>query len=216
MSTPNYKIGQVASRMGISVRTLHLYDEIGLLTPACRASSGHRLYTDRELTRLQKIVALRRMGFSLSHVRTVLSGDTAAAFRTLEGQADRLRRQISQQQEILRRVEAVLDLGKVRRRFTKTEREQVTKRSADLRAALALEMERGTDPKATRVQELTQQLEQLGKELVGGLKRGMFLERFIAFRHNTHLPQDGRRHVDEMRKRFQEMRLFEYLWRVRA
>src|SRR5437762_12183381 len=119
MSTPNYKIGQVASRMGISVRTLHLYDEIGLLAPACRATTGHHLYTDRELTRLQKIVALRRMGFSLNHVRTVLSGDTAAAFRTLEDQADRLREQISQQQEILRRVEAVLDLDIVHRPLTK-------------------------------------------------------------------------------------------------
>ena len=84
MAGPTYKVGGVAARLGISVRTLRHYDEIGLLKPAGRASTGHRLYTDRELVRLKKIVALRKMGFSLEHVRAVLSGDTAKAFKTLE------------------------------------------------------------------------------------------------------------------------------------
>src|SRR5213076_3351330 len=109
MATPTYKIGEVASRMGISVRTLRHYDEIGLLKPAHRSSTGHRLYTDRDLARLQKIVAFRKLGFSLTHIRTVLSGNIEKAFKTFEGQATQLREQISQKQKVLKSVEGVLD-----------------------------------------------------------------------------------------------------------
>ena len=59
------KIGELASRTGLTVRTLHHYDEIGLLKPSHRTDSGHRLYTVRDLGRLQQIVSLRQLGFSL-------------------------------------------------------------------------------------------------------------------------------------------------------
>jgi DNA-binding transcriptional MerR regulator len=107
--------------MGISVRALRHYDEIGLLMPAHRSSAGHRLYTSANLARLQKIVALRRMGFSIKHIRTVLSGETAKAYKTLEAQADRLRKQISQQQEVLKSVEGVLRVYHARETFNEAE-----------------------------------------------------------------------------------------------
>lgn len=51
-----WTVGQVADVFGVTVRTLHHYDEIGLLTPSERSRAGYRLYTDEDLTRLQQIV----------------------------------------------------------------------------------------------------------------------------------------------------------------
>ncbi|HTL01708.1 MAG TPA: MerR family transcriptional regulator [Vicinamibacterales bacterium] len=215
MAGPTYKVGEVAARLGISVRTLRHYDEIGLLKPAGRASTGHRLYTDRELVRLKKIVALRKMGFSLEHVRAVLSGDTAKAFKTLETQANRLRHQISQQQEVLKSVEAVLDFNNMHTTFTKAEIDAIKTRSRDLLAALRAEMEQGTDPKSPRVQDLIHKIEHAGREIVDRTK---LPERMETFRLHEHLmPQPGQTQMDEIRERVKSLRpLFEYLRRAKA
>jgi DNA-binding transcriptional MerR regulator len=219
MGAPHYKIGQLASRMGVSVRTLRHYDEIGLLKPAGRAANGHRLYADRDLPRLQKVVALRKMGFSLGQVRSVLSGNTADAFKTLEAQASRLRNQISQQQEVLKSVEAVLDFNNMHTTFTKAEIETINQRSRDLLAALRLEMEQGTDPKAPRVQELIHKIQHAGGEM---LKRALgsqnWSEAMKTFKQFQPLiPQLGQAQMDEMREKAKSMRdLFEYLRRATA
>jgi branched-chain amino acid transport system permease protein len=60
-----WKVGELANRTGITVRTLHHYDEIGLLTPSERSRSGYRLYTEPDIVRLQQILSLRHLGFSL-------------------------------------------------------------------------------------------------------------------------------------------------------
>jgi MerR family transcriptional regulator, thiopeptide resistance regulator len=75
--TTTWTVGQVAERSGVTVRTLHHYDEIGLLRPSRRSASGYRLYTDEDLVRLQHVVVYRRLGFSLEDV-TVLLDDPEA------------------------------------------------------------------------------------------------------------------------------------------
>jgi DNA-binding transcriptional MerR regulator len=223
MGTAKYKIGRVASRLGVSVRTLRHYDEIGLLRPASRTTTGHRLYADSDLDRLKKIVALRKMGFSLSHIRSVLSGDTTEAYRTLEAQATRLREQISQQQGVLKSVEAVLDHQDMYTQFSKEELRPAKQRSAEIFAALKQEMELGTDPKDARVQHLIRDMETTGKELmerVGG--REKTLERMENFkRYRPLIPEAGQARIDEMKakmKPFQEnmKKLAEYLRRAKA
>jgi MerR family transcriptional regulator, thiopeptide resistance regulator len=57
-------VGQVAERFGVTVRTLHHYDEIGLVRPH-RTVSGYRIYTDDDLERLRHVVVYRRLGFPL-------------------------------------------------------------------------------------------------------------------------------------------------------
>ena len=66
-------VGQVAERFDISVRTLHHYDEIGLLRPSERTRAGYRLYADDDLTRLQHIVVYRRLGFALEEIALLLA-----------------------------------------------------------------------------------------------------------------------------------------------
>ena len=82
-----HTVGQVAETLGVTVRTLHHYDEIGLLTPSERSPAGYRLYTDEDLTRLQNVVVYRRLGFPLEQIMDLLDGGATAEV------AEHLRRQ---------------------------------------------------------------------------------------------------------------------------
>ena len=65
-------VGQVAQRFGVTVRTLHHYDEIGLVRPH-RTASGYRVYTADDLERLRNVVVYRRLGFSLEEIGPLLA-----------------------------------------------------------------------------------------------------------------------------------------------
>lgn len=73
MSGRTYTTGRFASRTSVSVRTLRYYDAVGLLTPAARTEAGYRLYTDDDLVRLQQVLALKFLGFSLEEIKTYLA-----------------------------------------------------------------------------------------------------------------------------------------------
>src|SRR5216683_6354922 len=73
MSNKSYQPHQFAERAGVTVRALHYYDRIGLLSPSARTEAGYRLYTDRDLIRLEQIVALKFIGFPLSQIRDLLN-----------------------------------------------------------------------------------------------------------------------------------------------
>ncbi len=66
------KIGELAKRTGLTVRTLHHYDAIGLLTPSARSDSGYRLYNGADIERLYQVLALVRMGLPLAEVTAVM------------------------------------------------------------------------------------------------------------------------------------------------
>jgi DNA-binding transcriptional MerR regulator len=66
------QIGEVARASGLTVRTLHHYDEIGLLVPSARSDAGYRLYSDADVRRLYRILALREMGFPLEEIGATL------------------------------------------------------------------------------------------------------------------------------------------------
>src|SRR6516165_4958036 len=72
MKPPPWKVGELARRTGLSIRTLHYYDEIGLLVPSHHTGSGHRLYTAGDVARLQRVLSLRQLGFALDEVRGCL------------------------------------------------------------------------------------------------------------------------------------------------
>lgn len=70
------KIGEIADKTGMTVRTLRYYEEIGLIAPESRTDSGHRLYGPDAVTRLYKISLLRQLGLSLSSVQISLDADS--------------------------------------------------------------------------------------------------------------------------------------------
>jgi len=66
------QIGDLAERAGVSHRTIHYYERIGLLAPAERQGTGYRYYDDTSLKRLEKIAALKRLGLSLEEIGEVI------------------------------------------------------------------------------------------------------------------------------------------------
>lgn len=68
-------VGQVAERFGVTVRTLHHYDDVGLLRPSERSAGGYRLYTQDDLLRLRHVVVYRRLGFPLERIEELLAAE---------------------------------------------------------------------------------------------------------------------------------------------
>src|ERR1041384_358604 len=67
-----YTVKRVAAMSGVSVRTLHFYDETGLLKPAYIGTNGYRFYEEPQLLMLQQILFYRELGFELKQIRRIL------------------------------------------------------------------------------------------------------------------------------------------------
>ena len=78
------QIGEVAGRLGISPRTIKYYEELGLIEPEERSPGGFRLYAERDVHRLERILRLKDMGFSLAAIREFLIVRDAAQEATRE------------------------------------------------------------------------------------------------------------------------------------
>jgi MerR family transcriptional regulator, thiopeptide resistance regulator len=90
-----WRIGELARETGLTVRTLHHYDQLGLLSPLSRTEGGHRSYTSGDVRRLHRIVALRSLGISLEEIGTLLDGDpdpTGLLRRQLDVTEERIRK----------------------------------------------------------------------------------------------------------------------------
>jgi len=82
------KVGALAKRTGLTIRTLHHYDEIGLLSPSGRSASGYRLYSDEDVRRLERIVLLRGLGMPLESIASATQGDGHALIDLLQRHAN--------------------------------------------------------------------------------------------------------------------------------
>jgi MerR family transcriptional regulator, thiopeptide resistance regulator len=74
MDERQWKVGELADATGLTVRTLHHFDEVGLLRPATRSQAGHRLYTADDVRRLYRIIALRHLGMPLREIAQASTG----------------------------------------------------------------------------------------------------------------------------------------------
>jgi MerR family transcriptional regulator, thiopeptide resistance regulator len=120
-----WTVGELAQECGITVRTLHHYDEIGLLRPSGRSSAGYRQYTADDVVRLRSIVVYRRLGFSLADVAVLLDDPDIEP-------ADHLRRQhavvsarIEGDRELLAALERALEAEMDGVQLTKEEQRQL-------------------------------------------------------------------------------------------
>src|SRR5260221_11199038 len=72
MEERRYRVGEFATLTGVSIRTLHHYDQLGLLRPAEHSEAGYRLYSERDLLRLQQILTLRYLGVAPKKIGPLL------------------------------------------------------------------------------------------------------------------------------------------------
>ncbi len=109
-----YQTGQFAKLASVTERTLRFYDKAGLLSPSCRTAAGYRLYTEADLIRLQRILALKFLGFSLEEIRQCLRIGPIRLQASLAQQKRMLRERRAQLEAVIQAIEkteALLDNG---------------------------------------------------------------------------------------------------------
>jgi MerR family transcriptional regulator, thiopeptide resistance regulator len=102
LGTVGYSVGQVAALAGVTIRTLHHYDEVGLLSPGGRSAAGYRIYETSDLERLQQILFYRELGFTLKEISTIVDDPRTDA-------VGHLRRQRGLLTERIKRLSAMVD-----------------------------------------------------------------------------------------------------------
>ena len=100
-------VGEVAKKIGVTVRTLQYYDKEGLLSPSAESEGGRRLYTDKDLIILHQIISLKSLGFSLDDIKhRLISLETPSdVANALTEQADGIREKIEQLKASLTAIE---------------------------------------------------------------------------------------------------------------
>jgi len=101
------KIGELAKRIGLTIRALHHYEAIGLVTPSARSEAGYRLYDRNDIARLHSIQALRGLGLSLAEIGAVLDGDGTDLRGVIRQQIGALGQQIEQAADLRDRLTAL-------------------------------------------------------------------------------------------------------------
>lgn len=103
-----FRVSELAELSGVSVRTLHYYDEIGLLSPSDRTGAGYRLYDESELLRLQQILIRRELGFSLAQIGRALDDPGFDQRAALVEQRTALAARADQARDMIRSIDAAL------------------------------------------------------------------------------------------------------------
>lgn len=103
-----WKVGDLAEATGLTVRALHHFDQIGLLQPSQRTVAGHRVYTAGDVRRLYRVLALRQVGMPLGRIAESLEGDVEDLKSAVCAQLANVERQIEVQQQLRRRLAALL------------------------------------------------------------------------------------------------------------
>ena len=117
-----YTVHELASLAGVSVRTLHHYDQIGLLRPSARTAAGYRLYREPELLRLQQILFYRELDFPLGQIKELLEQPGFDPVQTLREHRGLLHEQAQRLKRLLKTVDkTILKLTEERMKLTDAE-----------------------------------------------------------------------------------------------
>ena len=108
MAKRAYLVKEVAALSGVTVRALHHYDELGLLTPNVRTAAGYRLYSDDDLLRLQQILIGRELGLSLEAIRRSLDDPGFDRRAALVAQRAELAARAERAEDMVRAIDAAL------------------------------------------------------------------------------------------------------------
>ncbi|SPT54365.1 HTH-type transcriptional activator tipA [Actinomyces bovis] len=118
-------VGQVAALVGVSVRTLHHWDEIGLVTPSERSWAGYRLYTSADVERVHQVLVYRETGMPLAQVAEVLDQPGVDAFGHLSRQRELLTERIAHLTRMLRAVDTMMEKDTMGEKLSAAQRAQI-------------------------------------------------------------------------------------------
>ena len=125
LRTAGYTVGRVADLSGVTIRTLHHYDEIGLLSPGGRSAAGYRIYEDSDIERLQRILFYRELGFALEEIATIVDDPRTGALGHLRRQRGMLARRIERLSAMVDAIDYEMEARTMDIRLTPEERLEV-------------------------------------------------------------------------------------------
>jgi MerR family transcriptional regulator, thiopeptide resistance regulator len=105
MAKTSWKIGELASQCGITVRTLRHYHQIGLLVPSEFTEAGHRLYTKADASKLQQILSLKQLGFSLEEIYNFIVNPNYDPMLVVQTQLEIINEQIKLKEKLRKELE---------------------------------------------------------------------------------------------------------------
>ncbi len=120
-----YTVGALARLGRVSVRTLHHYDDVGLLRPSARTAAGYRVYDDADLDRLRQILVYRTLGFALDDIARMLADPGATTDDHLRRQHRLLRERITRDTELVAAIEKEMEARQMGISLTPEERFEV-------------------------------------------------------------------------------------------
>ena len=121
----SYSVGQVAALSGVTIRTLHHYDEVGLLSPGGRSTAGYRIYEESDLERLQQILFYRELGFTLQEIATIADDPRTDALGHLRRQRGLLAERIARLSAMVDAIDYEMEARTMDIRLTPEERFEV-------------------------------------------------------------------------------------------
>lgn len=114
-------VGELAGLSGLTVRTLHHYDELGLVVPGARSSAGYRLYGDTEVERLQEVLFYRELGFGLDQIRAMLAEPGHDRHEALVRQRRLLEAKAERMLELVDAIDRAIEAERIGMKLTKEE-----------------------------------------------------------------------------------------------
>lgn len=127
-------VHEVARLAGVSVRTLHHYDAVGLLRPARISESGYRLYDEASIQRLQLILLFRELRFSLKDIKSILNAPDFELDRTLSGQIDLLLMERARLDNLISFARQIQKTGVISMDFTPFDKTQISQYADEAKA----------------------------------------------------------------------------------
>lgn len=103
-----YKVEELAKLSGVSVRTLHYYDQIGLLKPAFRTEKNYRIYSENELYRLQQILIQKQLGLTLSEISDTIDNENIDRIQLLEAQKEKILAEQKRMSKIIKTIDKTI------------------------------------------------------------------------------------------------------------
>ena len=163
-----WRIGELARATHVTVRALRHYEQLGLLVPSSRTAGGHRCYTDDDLRRLHKILALRGFGLSLQEIGQVLEqgGDDPRSIvrRQLAATDERIRQAMRLRTRLLTVLGGLEQLAEPSAEQLVSLIEEMVRFEQPLTAAQRRELARGRDENVSRMSDA--ELAELGRKRV--------------------------------------------------
>jgi MerR family transcriptional regulator, thiopeptide resistance regulator len=121
----SYSVGELAKLAGVTIRTLHHYDRIGLLKPSDRSRSGYRQYSAADAERLHHILVYRELGFDLAGISGILAAAGGDAVEQLRRQYELLRQEVRRLNRMIGGVEAMMNAKRTGVHLTPDEMREV-------------------------------------------------------------------------------------------